>query len=142
MFAKNAGLYSMSDGIHNNKRLLERGASLPSTPPSASDPTEKCECWAAPFLRVMADGAAVLSDRDDAERLWPETRTALREIASTIESQASELVRLRGLESRAQRLRVTCQALPFPEDETDGLLDALNLILDGEGERAILSEKI
>jgi len=29
----------MSDGIHNNKRLLERGASLPSTPPSASEPT-------------------------------------------------------------------------------------------------------
>jgi hypothetical protein len=28
----------MSDGIHNNKRLLERGASLPSTPPSASEP--------------------------------------------------------------------------------------------------------
>ena len=52
---------------------------------------EQCMRWAAPFLRVLVDGSTVLSDRDDAERLWPETRTALLEIATEIERQGKAL---------------------------------------------------
>ena len=50
-----------------------------------------CMRWAAPFLRILVDGSTVLSDRDDAERLWPETRTALLEIATEIERQGKAL---------------------------------------------------
>src|ERR1700684_612480 len=75
-----------------------------------------CPCFQAAFLRVMAEGSALLSDRDDTERLWPETRKMLREIADTIDADRAELqflreriaasavVRLEGIEHRAEAM--------------------------------------
>jgi hypothetical protein len=49
------------------------------------------------WLRVMVDGSDVASDRDSAERLWPETRENLRDIADALE-------RLAKLEERAKKM--------------------------------------
>jgi phosphoglycolate phosphatase-like HAD superfamily hydrolase len=90
-----------------------------------------CKCWHAAFLRIMADGATELSDRDDAERLWPETREALREIADAL--QASE--------EREQRLRALCAAREREARNADDCPCGCPACLGVHEVRAILGSK-
>jgi hypothetical protein len=113
-FAKNAGLYSMSDGIHNNKRLLERGASLPSTPTSASEPS-------------LEERLLKLCDPDC--RPYGYDETMWKSVQRDWRKAVAELVRLRGLETK---LRALCHSSSWRATPYTIKADELRAILSEE----------